>query len=260
MRAHPVLTKCLLCCAASFLAGCNLPGRPKPGPEIPRPDQIIAFNELYTQNCIACHGPNGQNGAASNLANPEYQALIDDASLRSLVANGEKGVLMPAFALLAGGDLTDAQVDALVRGMRENWSKGSNVFGGLTPPLYHAASEGDAGQGQAVYMAACARCHGAPAPAGSILDGAFLALINAQTIRTTVIAGRPDIGQPDFRNDIPGHPLTDAEITDVTGWLLAQTPSRPGRPYPNTVPNVERPGEAQPLAAQNGPSAIRNQR
>ena len=254
MRAPSFITASVLCCAASLLAGCNLPGRPKPGPEIPRPNEIMAFDELYGQNCSACHGANGQNGAASNLANPEYQALIDDASLRSLIANGEKGVLMPAFALSAGGELTDAQVDALLRGMRHNWSKGTDVFGGVTPPPYHATSAGDAGQGQAVYVAACARCHGAtaqhPGPAGSILDGSFLALINAQTIRTTIIAGRPDIGQPDFRHDIPGRPLTDAEITDVTAWLLAQTPSRPGHPYPNTIPNAEKPGEAQPLATQ----------
>ena len=40
--------------------------------------------------------------------------------------------------------------------------------------------------------------------AGSILDGSFLALINEQTVRTTIIAGRPDIGDPDWRNHIPG--------------------------------------------------------
>ena len=254
MRAPSIVTASILCCAASLLAGCNLPGRPKPGPETPRPDQIMAFNELYNQNCVACHGAMGHNGAASNLSNPEYEALIDDASLRSMIANGEKGVLMPAFALSAGGTLTDAQVDALVRGMRQNWYKGKDVFGGVTPPPYHATSAGDPGQGQAVYTAACARCHGAdaqhPGPSGSILDGSFLALINAQTIRTTIIAGRPDIGQPDWRNDIPGHPLSDAEITNVTAWLLAQTPARPGHPYPNTIPNVERPGEAQTLAVQ----------
>ncbi len=32
----------------------------------------------------------GKNGAATNLANPEYQALIDDASLREVIAKGER--------------------------------------------------------------------------------------------------------------------------------------------------------------------------
>jgi cytochrome c oxidase cbb3-type subunit 3/ubiquinol-cytochrome c reductase cytochrome c subunit len=108
-----------------------------------------------------------------------------------------------------------------------------------------------------VYAAACARCHGAtaqqPGTAGSILDGSFLALVNAQTIRTTVIAGRPDIGQPDWRGDVPGHPLSDAEVTDVTAWLLAQRPPNPGQPYPNAATTSERPGEAQPIATGNSP-------
>jgi cytochrome c oxidase cbb3-type subunit 3/ubiquinol-cytochrome c reductase cytochrome c subunit len=76
-------------------------------------------------------------------------------------------------------------------------------------------------------LKACARCHGAtaeqPGIAGSILDPSFLGLINAQTLRTTIVAGRPDIGQPDWRNDVPGHELTDAEVTDVTAWLTAQS-------------------------------------
>jgi mono/diheme cytochrome c family protein len=106
-----------------------------------------------------------------------------------------------------------------------------------------------------VYQAACARCHGDtaqhPGSAGSILDGSFLALINEQMVRTTIIAGRPDIGEPDWRNHIPGRAMTDEEITDVSGWLIAQKPMNPGRPYPNTKPTSELPGEAQPRATQS---------
>ena len=58
-----------------------------------------------------------------------------------------------------------------------------------------------------------------------------MALVNAQTMRTTVIAGRPDIGQPDWRGYVPGHPLTDDDVTDVTAWLMAQRPLS-GQPYP----------------------------
>ena len=72
------------------LAGCNLPGKPKAGPEVPRPEEVLAFETLYGANCAGCHGANGQNGAATNLANPEYQALIDDASLREVIAKGRR--------------------------------------------------------------------------------------------------------------------------------------------------------------------------
>jgi cytochrome c oxidase cbb3-type subunit 3/ubiquinol-cytochrome c reductase cytochrome c subunit len=228
-----------------------MPGRPKPGDEVPRPQAVMSFDALYGQNCAGCHGADGHDGAATDLANPEYEALIDDATLRDVIAKGEKGTLMPGFGTSSGGSLTNAQVDALVHGMRERWGKDDMLAGQSAPP-YKASGEGNAGHGQQVYAAACARCHGAtrqqPGAAGSILDGSFLALIDAQTIRTTVIAGRPDIGQPDWRGDVPGRALTDAEITDVTAWLLAQRPANPGQPYPDNSTTSEKPGEAQPVA------------
>jgi cytochrome c oxidase cbb3-type subunit 3 len=242
-------------CALAAIAptGCNLPGKPKPGPEVPRPEEVMSFDKLYGQSCAGCHGANGQSGAATDLANPEYEALIDDASLRDVIANGEKGTLMPGFSVENGGMLTNQQIDALVKGMRERW-RSSNPFSGQTPPSYKAVHAGDPAKGEAVYQQACAQCHGAskekPGKAGSILDGSFLALINDQTIRTTIIAGRPDVGEPDWRGHIAGRPMTDDEITNVSAWLMAQKPKLPGQPYPDMSPTSEKPGEAQPSAVK----------
>lgn len=233
------------------LAGCHLPGRPKPSDEVPRPEAVMSFDKLYADNCAGCHGAKGQNGQATNLANPVYEAIVDDGTLHDVIANGEKGTLMPGFGSNAGNNLTDAQINAIVSGMRARWAK-PNALAGQTAPPHKASNGGDAGHGQQVYATACARCHGAtaqqPGPAGSILDGAFLGLMDPQTIRTTVIAGRPDIGQPDWRGDVPGHPLTDADVSDVTAWLLSQRPANPGQPYPDNNTTTEKPGEAQPIA------------
>ena len=38
--------------------------------------------------------------------------------------------------------------------------------------------------------------------AGSIVDASYLSLISNQYLRTIVIAGRPDIGNPDWKNDV----------------------------------------------------------
>ena len=252
MRANSIFA-CFAAPAVLALAGCNLPGRPEPGPEVPRPEAVMSFDKLYGENCAGCHGANGQGGASVNLSNPEYQGLIDDATLRDTIAKGEKGTLMPAFAKENGGELTDAQIDALVSEMRARWRK-PNPFGGDTPPPYKATHPGDASKGQQVYTAACASCHGEtaqkPGKDGSILDGSFLALVNEQTVRTTIIAGRPDIGQPDWRNHIQGHPLSDDEITNVTAWLRSQRPATPGQPYPHPQPASQKPGEGQPVANQ----------
>lgn len=243
-----------LCALASLaLAGCDLPGKPKPGPEVPRPEAVLSFERLYGDNCAGCHGENGQNGPAANLANPAYEALVDDASLREVIAKGEKGTLMPGFAVEGGGTLTDQQIDALIAGMRAHWRKG-DPFAGQTPPPYRAAHLGDRTRGEAVYLGLCAECHGSsarkPGKAGSILDGSFLALVNPQMIRTTIIAGRPDLGMPDWRGHSDAPPMTDDEITNVTAWLMAQKPLNPGQPYPNASTTAEKPGEPQPSAAK----------
>ncbi len=111
----------LLACSAALFGGCaRAPGYP-PNPML-RPTAITDFATLYGQNCAACHGAKGQNGPAIDLANPEYQALVDDATLRKWISGGMPGTEMPAFAQSAGGMLTDAQVNALIAGMRKQWS------------------------------------------------------------------------------------------------------------------------------------------
>jgi mono/diheme cytochrome c family protein len=215
----------LVSCIA--VLGCSqLPGRPKEGPEVPRPDSIVDFATLYSQNCSACHGAQGMNGPSYPLANPTYQAMVDEQVLHQTVANGLPGTLMPAFAISAGGSLTDQQVDALVHGMRTAWYK-PGTPDGAPPPPYKASMTVNSAHGQQVYTSSCASCHGgintaSQGKAGSILDPAFLSLVSDQTLRTIVIAGRPDIGQPDWRNVQPGHPMSDQDVTDVVGWLSSQ--------------------------------------
>jgi cytochrome c oxidase cbb3-type subunit 3/ubiquinol-cytochrome c reductase cytochrome c subunit len=57
-----------------------------------------------------------------------------------------------------------------------------------------------------------------------------LALVTDQYLRTTVIAGRVDLGMPDWRGYLAGQALTAQQIADVVAWLAAQRRSVPGRP------------------------------
>jgi cytochrome c oxidase cbb3-type subunit 3/ubiquinol-cytochrome c reductase cytochrome c subunit len=113
--------------------------------------------------------------------------------------------------------------------MRSDWSKPGALNG--TPPPYAATLKGDAAHGQQVYQIACARCH--QQPSQSITSPTYLALVNDQTLRTLIIAGRPDSGQPDWAGDISGRPLTNQEVTDVVAWLASQRTQTPGQPYPH---------------------------
>jgi cytochrome c oxidase cbb3-type subunit 3/ubiquinol-cytochrome c reductase cytochrome c subunit len=233
----------ILAAAGIALVGCSrLSGRPGPGPEVVRPDEVLDFATLYKANCAACHGENGRNGAAISLANPVYLAIVGEDNLREITAKGVAGRLMPAFAKSAGGMLTDKQINVLAHGMMQQWSK-PDLLAGLSIPPYRATIPGDVGRGQQSFGTFCARCHGAAGEGfagdaksgigkvGSIVDGSYLALISDQGLRSITIAGRPDEGMPDWRTDA-GQPMTDQQITDVIAWLASKRAVNPGQPYP----------------------------
>lgn len=225
--------------ALAALAACDwMPGRPKADAIEVRPDEVKSFAVLYAENCAACHGPSGRGGAgAVGLANPVYLAIADDAVIRRAASNGIPGTQMSAFARGSGGMLTADQIEILVKGIR-GWADPGALAGAAPPP--YAGEAGDPAAGAVAFTRFCASCHGeggAGGPkAGSIVDGTFLGLVSDQSLRTTVIAGRPDLGQPDWRGDAAGEALTARDVSDVVAWLAARRPAAPGQPYPEAKP------------------------
>jgi cytochrome c oxidase cbb3-type subunit 3/ubiquinol-cytochrome c reductase cytochrome c subunit len=197
------------------------------------PTEVADVRALYADNCAACHGPNGRGGAALALADPVYLAIVDDRLMRSQIADGVPGTSMPAFGELAGGSLTAKQIALIVSGIR-GWEQPGDL-GGSRPPSYTPASTADLERGSVAYRRFCESCHGldgAGTPRGSaIANDSFLALVSDQRLRTTVIAGRRDLGAPDWRGDLAGTPMSEQEVTDVVAWLASHRRESPGSPY-----------------------------
>jgi len=217
------------------LTGCSAPhGQPHRGAETLAPNEVLEFRTLYANNCAGCHGHGGGGGAAMGLANPVYLAIVDDRSMRASIADGVLGTAMPAFAQAAGGMLTEKQIDALVDGIRSHWGH-PGVLDGTNPPSYTPMSAGDVRRGAVAYQAFCQSCHGPDGAGGptasAITNDAFLALTSEQALRTTVIAGRPEIGAPDWRGNVLGRPMSEQDVSDVVSWLVSHRVARPGRPY-----------------------------
>src|ERR1700730_2727065 len=145
--------------AIVLCTGCKrMPGPPDDRNELMRPQDVVDFQRLYSKNCSACHGERGRNGPALDLSNPVYLGSADDASIKKWIVGGMPGTQMPAFGESAGGLLTDAQVDALVSGIRRNWAKN------LAPetasaPSYSSEVPGDAVRGKQLYAVGCLPCH-----------------------------------------------------------------------------------------------------
>jgi cytochrome c oxidase cbb3-type subunit III len=225
----------LLAFAAILLSACGTPhGQPHKDSENLAPTEVLDFGQLFSENCAGCHGDNGRGGAAIALADPVYLAIADDRTIRNVIANGARGTAMPAFAESAGGLLTEKQIDVITKQVRTRWSK-PGILDGANPPSYASKSDGDPQRGQAAYMTYCESCHGPDGrgtPKGSaITDDSFLALVSDQGLRTVVIAGRPELGAPDWRGNVSGKPMSDQEVTDVVAWLASHRVEAPGQPY-----------------------------
>jgi mono/diheme cytochrome c family protein len=221
--------------AAVVLAACGAPpGQPRPGSIELAPNDVVEFDALYADNCAACHGQDGRGGAAIALANPVYLAIVDALAMRVIVADGVRGTSMPAFAQRAGGMLTEKQIAVIVSGIASRWSDPGAVDG-ANRPSYVATSTGDIHRGAVAYQTFCQSCHGADGgggPKGSaITNDSFLALASDQYLRTIVIAGRPELGAPDWRGYVAGHPMSDQDVTDVVSWLASHRVATPGQPY-----------------------------
>jgi cytochrome c oxidase cbb3-type subunit III len=221
--------------AATLASGCGAPhGQPNKGSEVLAPKEVLAFGTLFAENCGGCHGADGRGGAAIALANPVYLAIADDAAIRKVTANGVRGTAMPAFAESAGGFLTDAQIDVITKEIRSRWSE-QGFLDAAAAPSYAPKSAGDAHRGEVAYKTYCESCHGPGGGGGrkasAITDDSFLALVSDQGLRTIVIAGRPELGAPDWRGNVPGKPMSDQEVTDVVAWLASRRVQNPGQPY-----------------------------
>jgi cytochrome c oxidase cbb3-type subunit III len=205
-------------------------GPPNDQEELMRPDNVASFDRLYKQNCSACHGEDGSGGPALDLANPKYQAVVDDASMKQWITSGMPGTQMPAFGEPAGGFLTPQQVDVLVAGMRTRWNHNDQNAADMPP--YSSNAVGNIEHGQDVFRVSCTSCH--QQGHQKITDASYLALVNDQSLRTIVIAGRPDLGHPDWKQVRHGQPSTNQDVTDVIAYLHSLRSDTPGQPYPET--------------------------
>ena len=204
------------------LSSCDqLPGKPKQSDRWLPPEAEKDFKTLFAANCQACHSGETNIGAAISMRDPLYLAIIPHDVLRKVTAEGIPGTTMPSFSKANGGELTDEQVDIIVNGIVD-WGKSAQISRTNLPP--YSAALGDANHGSEVYNRFCASCHGQigqSGKAGSILQPDYLQLVSDQYLRSVTIAGRPELGMPNYQNLVSNQPMSDQDIADIVAWLAS---------------------------------------
>ena len=187
-----------------------------------RPTRSRTSIVLYAKNCAGCHGPDGKGGAAIPLADPVFLAIADDARHSPDRNHRSTGHSDAGLRKSAGGMLTDKQIDCDRRRnplLGEARSPQASRTSLPTPPRPLAIPRA----AQQVYATYCSSCHGPDGRGGtkasSIVNGSYLALVSDQNLRTIVIVGRPELGAPDWRINVPGSPCRRrTSPTSSPGW------------------------------------------
>ncbi len=249
-NAPLVALSCLL-----LAAGCNWPGKPDPAHRPVPPERVLEFTALFQRNCAGCHGAGGKLGPAPPLNDPLFRAAVPEKELGDVIKNGRKGTLMPAFLRKKGGPLSEAQVHALVYGIKgiayrvvtggedgegeivrdanapaPAWGEPPPAPKNMPPYLSPKRGEDSAGnreRGAKVFANACKECHGENGRGverdgrrfKTLNDPALLSLISDRLLRRLAITGRPDLGMPNYAEKGPRgdkfKPLTSDEIDDL---------------------------------------------
>ncbi|NOR51131.1 MAG: c-type cytochrome [Gammaproteobacteria bacterium] len=178
---------------------------------------------LYEKNCGACHGLDGSGGVGVPLSLPSFQASVDDLFLFQNIRHGRPGRVMPAY-----GDLSDAQVNAIVSHIR-------SLAPGIKPVKFdnQRVIKGNLANGKALYADNCAQCHGAngegghgtgvtfsrprdlPIIAPALNNAGFLSAASDEMISYTITHGRR--GTPMQAFGRKGQ--NESEIDDIVTYI-----------------------------------------
>lgn len=194
-------------------------------------DPIALGARLYAENCAVCHGPNGEGRVGATLAK-NWPSIRPDLTVKTTIANGVPGAVMPAWSQKNGGPFSEEEIDALVAYIL-SWQTGSvsNIPTIPTytprPPITPVADVvGDPNQGAVLFDQNCIVCHG---PNGEGRIGAALAKPWASvrpslTIKSTIAEGVSGSLMPAWAQ-VNGGPLTDQQIDHLVAFILSRPSS-----------------------------------
>ena len=197
--------------------------------------------ELFSQNCAACHGDFGEGGVNPTRANDiiapistsEFLKTRDDFTLRAIIAQGQPNFGMSPFGSSFGGPLEDDEIDAIVAYMR-SWEGNPPVE--LPPEIVPTESTLSA---EAIYTNLCSQCHGPNGEGGvgpALADPEFQAASSDQEIFDTINQGHKVTAMIGW-----GEILTSEQIQGLVEFIRQLEPieATPG-PTPTLGPTPTR--------------------
>ncbi|MGB3701552.1 MAG: c-type cytochrome [Anaerolineales bacterium] len=195
---------------------------------------------IYSENCAACHGDDGQGRIGATLAK-DWSSIRPDLRIRETIERGIQGTVMPAWGQSRGGPLNDQEIDAVTLYILSWESSGpryiyplptANSRLVLTPP---PGVTGDPNRGAQLFTLNCALCHGAEGEGriGGNLNKDWPSLRPDLLVKSVIENGVEGSVMPAW-SQANGGPLSDEDINDIVAFILTKSGAE-------TTPEIEGP-------------------
>ncbi|MCB9419813.1 MAG: c-type cytochrome [Ardenticatenaceae bacterium] len=175
-------------------------------------ERVNRGREIYMNQCVSCHGAQGEGGVGFALNDRNLLKNTLDAVFFSIIRSGVPNTQMPAWSVDYGGPLTDEDVRDVVAFIRA-WEP-------TAPEIQPVVFEPDAGRGALLFASTCSLCHGENGmgsdKAPALNDPARLAALQDDWYRDVIKNGRPAKGMPTW-----GTVLSPEQIEDILALIDA---------------------------------------
>lgn len=193
-------------------------GRKRRGDFSTETGDVTRGEQKYHYICSRCHGLYGQGDTGPSIINGNFLAAASDYFLSEMIARGRRGTAMIGWstAVSAQEKLSSQDISDVIIFLRH---------AALNPPdvIYPGSSFGSAGEGEKLYQALCAECHGkeGEGPQAPALNNQEL--LNAATngyLFATISLGRAGTEMPSWgRGSEKYRALSSQERHDIVTYL-----------------------------------------
>ncbi len=200
---------------------------------------VAKGKEIFTKNCVACHGESRANVPTCKLADKDWLSQKGDKGLVDAITNG-KPPMMPTWGKSKGGPLGDDEIQAVAAFLKD--AAGIPAGGGSAAAAAGTASAAPSAPapaqpvssivfsdstppsiavGREVFTKNCVMCHGADGmaqPNCKLGSKEWLQATSEEGLRARITNGKPTLGMPTWGKS-KGGPLGDNLITSVMLYL-----------------------------------------
>ncbi len=213
-------------------------------------EKIILGQDVYSVQCVECHGPDGEGGeivgveglegvVVKSISSTDEMYTRSDQTFYDIIDYGQPDLGMPPFGLGYGGELSRGEIDAIVNFMRYTWDDRAEIpaeaaSASVIPPIGPDEIPSYEVHLAPIIKRYCISCHRPGKENNNYLMGSYEETMTSGDNAPNIIAG--DLGsnliRMLYREEIdaggpmpPTKPLPDDYIALFERWVLGGVPN-----------------------------------